>query len=521
MSDSAIISLTIAEVMTTPPVTALASEPISSAAARMAAQRVGSVIVVDRDPGGRPTGILTERDLLRLAAAGADPTADKVGEWMTADPEVVAPGADIVDVLSRLRHSGYRHLPVVSDDELVGVVTMRDLMRVAQIAPRPGGPIDVPAGLKGVIVTETSIGDVRGREGFYHYRQYSAPDLARTRSLEDVWALVFDGALPVGNESAAFKADVARRRVLPDSVSGTLPDLVRAATPLGSPFEPLAVLRSALSAWGAASGLRPTLDIDAATLRDDALSLCAAIPVMLAAVLRLHRGLTPIASRSDLGHAADWLWMLTGEEPTEAKARAVEQYLISTIDHGFNASTFTARVVASTGADLGSCVVAAVGALSGPLHGGAPSRALDALDEIGTPDRVDAWLRPRLEAGDKVMGFGHAVYKTVDPRGVLLEEVADGLGGDLVELAAAVQRRIEEVLAEVKPGRELRANVEYWAGVVMELCGLPREAFTPTFTVSRAIGWCSHVMEQAANGKIIRPSARYIGPPPPQPVPTL
>ena len=152
MSDSAIISLTIAEVMTAPPVTALASEPISSAAARMAAQRVGSVIVVDRDPGGRPTGILTERDLLRLAAVGADPTADKVGEWMTSDPEVVAPGADIVDVLSRLRHSGYRHLPVVSDDELVGVVTMRDLMRVAQIAPRPGGPIDVPAGLKGVIV---------------------------------------------------------------------------------------------------------------------------------------------------------------------------------------------------------------------------------------------------------------------------------------------------------------------------------------------------------------------------------
>src|SRR5580704_7032321 len=300
MSDSAIISLTIAEVMTTPPVTALASEPISSAAARMAAQRVGSVIVVDRDPGGRPTGILTERDLLRLAAAGADPTADKVGEWMTADPEVVAPGADIVDVLSRLRHSGYRHLPVVSDDELVGVVTMRDLMRVAQIAPRPDGPIEVPAGLKGVIVTETSIGDVRGREGFYHYRQYSAPDLARSRSLEDVWALVFDGALPAGGESAAFKADVARRRVLPESVSAILPDLVAAATPLGSPFEPLAVLRAALSAWGAAHGLRPTLDIDAATLRDDSLSLCAAIPVVLASVLRLHRGLAPIPSRPDL-----------------------------------------------------------------------------------------------------------------------------------------------------------------------------------------------------------------------------
>jgi len=197
----------------------------------------------------------------------------------------------------------------------------------------------------------------------------------------------------------------------------------------------------------------------------------------------------------------------------------VEQYLISTIDHGFNASTFAARVVAGTGADLGSCVVAAVGALSGPLHGGAPSRALEALDEIGSADHVDAWLRPKLAAGTKVMGFGHAVYRTADPRGVLLRRIAEGLGGDLVDRAAAIEQRIEEVLAEVKPGRELRANVEYWAGVVMELCGLPREAFTPTFTVSRVIGWCAHVMEQAADGKIIRPSARYVGPPPPQPVP--
>ena len=386
--------------------------------------------------------------------------------------------------------------------------------------PEPEGLITVPRGLKGVVVADTAIGDVRGKEGFYHYRQYSAIELAETRSLEDVWALVFDGALPVtASSSRAFRVAVDRERVLPPRVAAALPDLVRAATPRGAPFEPLAVLRAALSVWGSERGLRPVLDVDHATLRDDALALCAAVPVLLAAILRIHDGLDPLEPAPELGHAADWLRLLTGTTPSPAAARAVEQYLISTIDHGFNASTFAARVVAGTGADLGSCVVAAVGALSGPLHGGAPSRALEALDEIGSADHVDAWLRPKLAAGTKVMGFGHAVYRTADPRGVLLRRIAEGLGGDLVDRAAAIEQRIEEVLAEVKPGRELRANVEYWAGVVMDLCGLPREAFTPTFTVSRVIGWCAHVMEQAADGKIIRPSARYVGPPPPQPVP--
>ena len=393
---------------------------------------------------------------------------------------------------------------------------------ISQSAPEPDGLITVPRGLKGVVVSDTAIGDVRGKEGFYHYRQYSAIELAETRTLEDVWALIFDGALPASaSASRAFRATVGRERVLAPRVAAALPGLVRAATPRGAPFEPLAVLRAALSLWGAQRGLRPLLDIDHETLRVDALALCAAVPVLLAAILRIHDGLDPIQPSPELGHAADWLHLLTGQQPSPAAARAVEQYLISTIDHGFNASTFAARVVAGTGADLGACIVAAVGALSGPLHGGAPSRALDALDEIGSVDHVDAWLRPRLAAGSKVMGFGHAVYRTADPRGVLLRRIAEGLGGDLVDRAAGIEQRIEEVLAEVKPGRELRANVEYWAGVVMELCGLPRAAFTPTFTVSRAIGWCAHVMEQAADGKIIRPSARYVGPPPPQPVPPL
>ena len=211
--------------------------------------------------------------------------------------------------------------------------------------------------------------------------------------------------------------------------------------------------------------------------------------------------------------------MLTGAEPSALHARAIEQYMILTIDHGFNASTFTARVVTSTGADLGAAIVAAIGALSGPLHGGAPSRALDMLDAIGTPDRAEAYVRTAVEAGDRIMGFGHRVYKTDDPRSLLLRSVTEQLGGPLVEFSQSVERTTVDVLAELKPGRQLYTNVEFYAGVVMHTCGIPREMFTPTFATGRTIGWSTHVMEQAAHNRLIRPAARYVGPPPPQPVP--
>jgi citrate synthase len=167
-----------------------------------------------------------------------------------------------------------------------------------------------------------------------------------------------------------------------------------------------------------------------------------------------------------------------------------------------------------------SAVAGAIGAFSGPLHGGAPDRALASLDEIGTPDRIDEWVRAKVTAGDRIMGFGHAVYRTEDPRSLMLRDIAVDLGGDLVDFATTVEQRIVEVLAELKPGRNLYANVEFYAGVVMELCGLPRLMFTPTFAVSRVIGWTANILEQAAESKIIRPAARYIGEPPPAPVPT-
>ena len=206
--------------------------------------------------------------------------------------------------------------------------------------------------------------------------------------------------------------------------------------------------------------------------------------------------------------------MVTGAAVQPEHARAVEQYLVATVDHGFNASTFTSRVVASTGADMAGSLVAAIGALTGPLHGGAPSRAVSMSDEIGSADRAAHWVRTKLARGDKIMGFGHAVYRAENPRGVVLRAAAESLGGDLAERAAAIEHEILAVLAEWKPDQRIVTNVGYWASVVLELAGLPREMFTPTFAVSRVVGWSAHVLEQAEVGKIIRPSARYVGPEP-------
>jgi citrate synthase len=279
------------------------------------------------------------------------------------------------------------------------------------------------------------------------------------------------------------------------------------------------MLRTTVSLLGASQGFRPSLDIDAAQLKEEALRVCAVVPTLLTTIHRLQHDLEPIAPDPSLDYAANYLYMLSGSVPPPEHARAVEQYLISTIDHGFNASTFTALVITSTGADLAAAVTGAIGALSGPLHGGAPSRALAMLDEIGTIDNAEPWLRAAVTRGDRLMGFGHRVYKTDDPRSVLLRGIAEQLGGEKLELAKQIESKAIEVLAELKPGRKLYTNVEFYAGIVMDRCGLPREMFTPTFASSRVIGWCAHILEQAADNRLIRPSAAYVGPPPPQPVP--
>jgi citrate synthase len=497
------------DLMSAPAVTCEAGTSLAGAARTMRDAGIGSVIVTE---AGKVAGILTERDLLRAAAAATAAPAETVEMWMTANPDVLGPDEEVDAAWTSLAHHQYRHLPVVDGLALVGVVSLRDLMGVARLRPADEHGTEVPSGLEGVVAAETALGDVRGQEGFFHYRQYSAVDLAARRSLEDVWYLLLEGELPDERQARRFAADVAELRTLPPGLAVMLPEVAKS----GTPFE---VLRTAVSLLGAELGWRPTHDIDHAELHDQALRLCAVVPTIMGVAHNLGAARPPVEPRPDLSSAANYLWMVTGSEPTTQHARAVEQYQILTIDHGFNASTFTARVITSTGADLAAAVCGAIGALSGPLHGGAPSRALAMLDDIRSPERAEAWLRAAVTRGDRVMGFGHRVYKTDDPRSLFLRDVAHSLGGPLVDLAAQVEGTAVEVLADMKPGRRLFSNVEFYAGVVMHTCGIPREMFTPTFAAGRMIGWTAHVLEQAANNRLIRPSARYTGPPPPVPVP--
>ncbi|OZF03200.1 citrate/2-methylcitrate synthase [Rhodococcoides fascians] len=373
--------------------------------------------------------------------------------------------------------------------------------------------LDAPRGLHNVVVTSTSIGDVRGDEGFYHYRQYSAIDIAGSRTFEDAWFLMVEGRLPNLSERAEFSRTVAPLRVLSAQVREAVASV--AAT---GPEQPLLALRTVLSGM---PGAVPLYESTEADKRATALRLCALTPTVLAAVHRLRSGQEPIEPREDLTTAQNWLFMISGDVPSDAHARAVDRYLTATIDHGFNASTFTARVVASTGSDIASAVCAAIGAFAGPLHGGAPDRALDGLDQIADLADADSWARTKITAGERIMGFGHPVYRTEDPRSVMLRETAQQLGGELIDKAAQVEKVIAAALADLKPDRKLYANVEYYAGVLMELCGIPRSMFTPTFACSRIVGWCANIVEQSADSKIIRPIARYDGPEAPQALPAL
>jgi len=503
---------TVAEIMSAPVVTASSSETIAQAAEQMRENSVGSVVVVG---GERPIGILTERDLVRFAASGAEASVTKISEWMTGEPETVEPSTDVAFAFQKLADRGFRHIPVVDGGRLEGIVSMRDLMKIAQIQPAGSIAADIPRGLKGVVVAETAVGDVRGEEGFFHYRQYDATELARKRTLEDVWFLLLEGNLPNEAEGENFAQEVRSLREIPLTVREILPSL----NDLRPDASLLDLLQAAYSVTVAAFDYGASLDSDRSSLRAAVLRTCAVMPTLTVALHRLRQGLEPLDPHPGLGHAANFLYMLTGEDPPPDQVRALEQYLILTADHGFNASTFTARVITSTGASLGSAVAGALGALSGPLHGGAPSRALDMLDAIGTPENADSWIRAAIERGDRLMGFGHAIYRTTDPRSIMLQEVAERLGGARLEFAKHVESRAVALLNKLKPGRRLYTNVEFYAAIVLDAAGLPREMFTPTFACSRVIGWTSHILEQALDNRIIRPSAHYVGPAPPEPVP--
>jgi citrate synthase len=249
------------------------------------------------------------------------------------------------------------------------------------------------------------------------------------------------------------------------------------------------------------------------------LELVGALATFAAAWSRRQAGQPPIDADPSLDHASDYLRMVRGAASPDA-ARALDAYLVTVIDHGMNASTFTARVVASTGSDLVSSIVAAIGALKGPLHGGAPGPVLDMLDAIGEPSRAEAWLEAELAAGRRLMGMGHRIYRVRDPRAAVLERAlgqleASGVratsGIGRLALARAVERAAEGVLAKKHPERALKANVEFYTAVLLDAIGLPRTLFSPTFAVGRAAGWCAHVAEQRAHGRLIRPASRYVG----------
>ena len=359
-----------------------------------------------------------------------------------------------------------------------------------------------PPGLKGLIVADTEVGSVRGDEGWYHYRGWNAVALARDHSFEAVAHLLLNGALPDRSAEEAFRAELAAaRRLTPEAA-----EMVTALAHTDLP--PMSVLRSVL---GVEVDPHPTLDLDHDDRRAAVMRAIGITPTVLAAVNRIRSGTEPLEPDESLSHSADYLRMTLGRAPSPEHARAVETYLCLTADHGFNASTFTARVITSTGTDVAGAMSGALAALAGPLHGGAPDRVLDMLNAIGHPDNAVPWIAAELDAGRKIMGFGHAVYRAADPRSETLKAVAIELGGELVERALEIETRILAYLAEWKPSAVIVTNVEYYAGVVLHLAGLPQEAFTPTFTTSRVVGWGAHLLEQAANNKIMRPSARYTG----------
>ena len=371
-------------------------------------------------------------------------------------------------------------------------------------------PIRVPAGLEGVILCETRVSHVDGSAGAYRYRDYDAVELARKRGLEEVWHLLLYGELPDAAAHAEFLQRIATLRELPES----LIDLLGSVARLGNPDRDLMLaLRSACSLLSEHLGLEPILDLDPDVVREQTLQICSMLPSLAAVLYRAAQGQPIIEPDPDLGVAANYLYMLHGQRPASKHARVLERYMMLAADHGMGAGTLAARVVTSTGADLGSAAVAAIGALSGPLHGGAPHRALQMLEDIGNDERIDRCLAQTLRQGDRVMGFGHRVYRAPDPRAIFLRELAQQLGGERIALAEQVEARAATLLHQRKPDRALQVNVEFYAAVVMEQLRIPDNLLSSTFAIARMPGWSAHILEQISDNRLIRPLTEFAGGP--------
>jgi citrate synthase len=362
---------------------------------------------------------------------------------------------------------------------------------MATVADMPG------KGLEGVVAATTRLSHVDGERGELVIAGYRVEELAERATFEETTWLLWHGRLPTVAQLEGFRDALAGVRPVPDATLALLRECARRDM---SAMDALRVSAGTLS-----------LESDAAT------GLVARVPTIVASYWRLRHGEAPIAPQRTLGHAANFLYMLNGEEPDPERVRALETYLNTVIDHGLNASTFTARVITSTGSDLVSAVVGAIGALKGPLHGGAPGPALDMVFEIAEAARAEAVLRGKIERGEKLMGFGHRVYKVRDPRAEVLARAAERLftrGGDLglYTLARAVEAEALRLLEEYKPGRRLQTNVEFYTALLLHGLGFDVELFTPTFAISRVSGWIGHALEQREGNRIIRPQSEYVGP---------
>jgi len=351
-------------------------------------------------------------------------------------------------------------------------------------------------GLKGVIAGETSLAMIDGAQGRLLYRGYPIGELVERGTYAQVAELLWTGAWP-------SEADAARLACapLPASVVGTLRQLPADTNAMDA-------LRTGLSTWGAEAGLTwpPSAE--------QARQVTAVAPSVLAAFGRLRAGRQPVEPDPNLPLPAGFLFQLTGARPPDAEARALEAYFIVGAEHGFNASTFTARVITSTHSDLASAVVGAIGALKGPWHGGAPSEVVNQLHEMGSPAEAEAWIRAALARGERLMGFGHRVYRAYDPRAAALRKEAEGLASvaGWLQNAIAIEEIALRLLAEHKPDYPIKTNVEYYAAAVLQGVGLPPNLFPATFALARHAGWSAHALEQATANVLIRPDVRYVGP---------
>ena len=360
---------------------------------------------------------------------------------------------------------------------------------------------DYRPGLEGVVAGETRLSRIDGEAGELVIAGFPVDELATRATFEETLFLLYEDRLPTPRERESLRADLASNRALPEEALAA----VRATVEAGG--DAMDALRAAAAA--------AHIDHDDGDPEADAIRAVAVFPTAAAAYWRYREGEEPLAPDADLRHAADYLRMLTGEVPSERAVRGIETYLNAVVDHGFNASTFTARAIVSTESDVISGVTGAIGALKGPLHGGAPGPVLDMLEAVHDSGDPKGWVRERLDAGERLMGFGHRVYRVRDPRAAVLstaaEQFYEGDDSGFFDSTTEFESVARDLLREHKPDHRLDTNVEFYTAVLHAGIGIPRELFTATFAVGRAGGWTAHALEQLVNNRIVRPRARYVG----------